>query len=191
MARLNKLRCRTKLVHLPILEGQTIIILPKWETESGLRAMQQYKVTMVLLVPPLALALVSGNSAMLIFYYGHSSLIRCLKLNVDPLVDKYDLSALKYLLSGAAPLGPELQERLRKRLNCYVTQAYGMTESSPTSHYAPYEQSRPGSCGLLLPNVQGRVVDPVTLKDVPNFEDEGELWLKVAQRQSSECLGRG
>lgn len=47
----------------------------------------------------------------------------------DPAIEKYDLSSLKYLLSGAAPLGPDLQRRLQKRLNCYVTQAYGMTES--------------------------------------------------------------
>lgn len=47
----------------------------------------------------------------------------------DPAIDNYDLSSLKYLLSGAAPLGPDLQKRLRKRLNCYVTQAYGLTES--------------------------------------------------------------
>lgn len=45
------------------------------------------------------------------------------------MVDKYDLSSLKYMLSGAAPLGPDLQRRLQDRLKCWVTQAYGMTES--------------------------------------------------------------
>lgn len=96
----------------------------------------------------------------------------------DPIVDKYDLSSMKYLLSGAAPLGPDMQERLAKRLNCYVTQAYGMTESSPTSHYCPYDAVRAGSCGKSLPNVECRIVDPVTMKDMPNIGDEGELWMK-------------
>lgn len=145
----------TKLVHLPILEGQTIVVVPRWETETCLKAIQKYRATMMLLVPPVALILAT-----------------------DPVVDKYDLSSLKYLLSGAAPLGPELQGRLRKRLGCYVTQAYGMTESSPTSHYGPYDSPRPGSCGKLLPNVQGRIVDPVTMKDVENIGDEGEIWMK-------------
>lgn len=131
------------------------MVVPRWETETCLKAIQKYRATMMLLVPPVALILAS-----------------------DPIVDKYDLSSLKYLLSGAAPLGPELQGRLRKRLGCYVTQAYGMTESSPTSHYGPYDSPRPGSCGKLLPNVQGRIVDPVTMKDVENIGDEGEIWMK-------------
>lgn len=145
----------TKNVHLPILEGQTIVIVPRWEIDSSLRAIEKYKATLMLLVPPVALALAK-----------------------DPAIDKYDLSSLKYLLSGAAPLGPDLQRRLQKRLNCYVTQAYGLTESSPTSHYGPYDQTRPGSCGKLLPNVQGRIVNPETMQDVPNVGDEGEIWMK-------------
>ncbi|CAD6568435.1 MAG: hypothetical protein CYPHOPRED_002562 [Cyphobasidiales sp. Tagirdzhanova-0007] len=145
----------TKLVHLPILDGQTLIVVPRWDTEVCLKVIQRYKVTMILLVPPVALALAS-----------------------DPLVDKYDVSSIKYVISGAAPLGSELQERLRNRLDCYVTQAYGMTESSPTSHYAPYDRPRLGSCGPSLPNVQTRIVDPVTMKDMPNIGDEGELWMK-------------
>lgn len=96
----------------------------------------------------------------------------------EPIVDKYDVSSLKYVMSGAAPLGVDLQKRLQKRLNCYVTQGYGLTESSPTSHYSPYDKARIGSAGMLLPNVQGRIVDPVTMKDMPNVGDEGEIWMK-------------
>lgn len=51
----------TKNVHLPILEGQTIIIVPRWEIESSLRAIQTYKVSLMLLVPPVALALANGK----------------------------------------------------------------------------------------------------------------------------------
>ena len=171
-------RLRTKLVHLPILDGQTLIVVPRWDTEVCLKVIQRYKVTMILLVPPVALALASGTSAI-------PRMLCCFtffNLSEDPLVDKYDVSSIKYVISGAAPLGSELQERLRNRLDCYVTQAYGMTESSPTSHYAPYDRPRLGSCGPSLPNVQTRIVDPVTMKDMPNIGDEGELWMKVDRR---------
>lgn len=50
----------TKNVHLPILEGQTIVIVPRWETDSSLRAIEKYKATLMLLVPPVALALATG-----------------------------------------------------------------------------------------------------------------------------------
>lgn len=51
----------TKLVHLPILEGQTVVVVPRWDTEVALKAIQKYKATMMLLVPPVALILANGR----------------------------------------------------------------------------------------------------------------------------------
>ena len=62
-------------------------------------------------------------------------------LRQHPIVDKYDLSALRCILSGAAPLGHETEVACAKRLHCAVKQAYGMTEMSPASHI------KCGSCG--------------------------------------------
>ena len=52
----------TKLMHLPVQEGQTVVIVPKWELESSLAAIQKYKPTLMLLVPPVALLLATGAS---------------------------------------------------------------------------------------------------------------------------------
>ncbi len=60
-----------------------------------------------------------------------------LQLTKDPLVAQYDLSKLRVINSGAAPLGPELQAECQAKLNVIVKQGYGLTETSPTTHVTP------------------------------------------------------
>ena len=68
-----------------------------------------------------------------------------------PLVDKYDLSALKMVFSGAAPLSAELALECGARLDCEVVQGYGMTELSPVTHATPSGGFVPGSVGVTDP----------------------------------------
>lgn len=97
----------------------------------------------------------------------------------EPAVAKYDMTSLRLVISGAAPLGAELEKELSTRLGkqASVAQAFGLTESSPTTHYCPIATPRPGSIGPLLPMMRGRVVDPETGLDVAPGK-EGEMWLQ-------------
>lgn len=144
----------TKLLHWPILVGQTVVVMPKFDLTQFCHLVQRYKVTIILLVPPIALLLAR-----------------------DPIVDKYDMSSVNLIISGAAPLGPQLEQELAKRLGTNVTQAYGLTESSPTTHYCPVKSPSPGSIGPLLPMMRGRICDPETGKDVKQGE-QGEMLLQ-------------
>jgi acyl-CoA synthetase (AMP-forming)/AMP-acid ligase II len=119
-----------------------------------------------------------------------------LALAKHPLVDKYDLSSLRSILSGAAPLDEQLalaaQERLRKGADTGVTvaQGYGMTELSPVSHTSPDAGHEPpgaadhevpkGSVGYAIPNTECRLVDPGTGEDAAAGE-RGELWVRGPQ----------
>jgi 4-coumarate--CoA ligase len=69
-----------------------------------------------------------------------------------PIVDNYDLSNLRWLFSGAAPLGAPLTEAVQARLNVRVRQGYGMTEASPATHYTVPGSDRAGKIGPLMPN---------------------------------------
>ena len=85
----------------------------------------------------------------------------------SPLIDKYDLSSLRLIMSGAAPLGTGLTKRFIARLQANgakdisLIQGYGLTETSPTTHLVPLEWStkKIGSCGVLFPNLEARLVD--------------------------------
>lgn len=97
----------TKLLHWPVVIGSPVVILPKFDLEPFCSLVEKYRATVCLLVPPIALLLAR-----------------------EPVVDKYDMSSLRLIISGAAPLGSELEGQLGKRLKTNVAQAYGLTGES-------------------------------------------------------------
>lgn len=137
-------------------DGHTIITMPRFDMAKALSLIEQYSVTQFYVVPPIVLGFAKS-----------------------PLVDNYDVSSLKKIFSGAAPLGQELSDEAQKRVGCAVVQGYGMTELSPVSHLTPRYESKPGSSGITLPNTQSRIVDSVGRDLPPNCE--GELWVKGPQ----------
>jgi acyl-CoA synthetase (AMP-forming)/AMP-acid ligase II len=137
------------LMAAAVREGSTLVTMPRFDLEEFLRILQEHHVTRAYLVPPIVLALAK-----------------------HPMVDKYDLSALQVVVSGAAPLDAGLQGAAASRVDCMVAQGWGLTETSPvltTSVGAPLGP-KPGAVGVLLPNTALRVVDPATGADVGRGE---------------------
>ena len=146
------------ILNLGLERGATIALMPRFDLPQFLGAIQEHGVTRAFVVPPIALALAK-----------------------HPLVDEYDLSSVRMLMSGAAPLGPELEEACAARLGCRVLQGYGMTEAAPVTHVIPFDGgSRPGSIGPSLPDTESRIVDPESGEDVATGE-RGELWIRGPQ----------
>jgi acyl-CoA synthetase (AMP-forming)/AMP-acid ligase II len=100
-----------------------------------------------------------------------------------PIVTKFDLSSLRVVFSGAAPLDAETQGELQKRLpKARIAQGYGMTETSPVTHVPLPDKVIPGSVGLPVPNTSCRIVSIETGHDLPPGPDNsGELWIKGPQ----------
>jgi 4-coumarate--CoA ligase len=145
------------------LTTNTHIMLPKWDLELALKSIQKYKITYLPLVPPLVRQLAQSE-----------------------LTEKYDLTSVTGAGSGAAYLPPDVAYQLAKKLpqgaGMPIPSGYGLSEAaSIASPAAPgifgLEPAMPGSIGYLLPGMEGRVVDPDTLKDVPRGE-KGELWAR-------------
>ncbi|KAG5642121.1 hypothetical protein DXG03_003592 [Asterophora parasitica] len=161
-----------KLVHFPWTCGVPVIIQPRFDPESFLAAIQRYRVTVALIVPPVLVVLAR-----------------------HPAVDKYDISSLLTLFSGAAPLGPALVQQVTTRLQALqnkrnpsapaqiaILQGYGMTEMSPTTHLLPVPDAlrKVGSIGILLPNLEARLIvdgEGEGEKDAKEGEP-GELWMR-------------
>jgi acyl-CoA synthetase (AMP-forming)/AMP-acid ligase II len=102
------------ILNLCLYKGMTIVTMARFDLEQFLKIMQDYKITRANLVPPIILALAK-----------------------HPIVDQYDLSHLKIIMSGAAPLSAELAQACAERLGCIVLQGYGLTETSPVTHVNP------------------------------------------------------
>lgn len=139
--------------------GATIVISPRFDLEQFLSTIQKYSVTLSHIVPPIVL-----------------------KLTKDPMVDNYDLSSLKMIFSGAAPLGPELSRECMERIGCGIRQGYGMTETSPVTHSSPADPAKVklGSVGPPAPNTECKLVDPASGEEL-TANEEGEVCVRGPQ----------
>ena len=142
-----------------ISRGSTLVTMPRFDLEQFLGLLQDQRITRAYLAPPIVLALAK-----------------------HPLVGNYDLSSLKSIFSGAAPLDASLEGACAERLGCEVMQGWGLTETSPvvTTNYNAPQGPKPGSVGVPLPNTEMRVVDPATGADVSRGET-GELLVRGPQ----------
>ncbi|SBT95024.1 Acyl-CoA synthetase (AMP-forming)/AMP-acid ligase II [Streptomyces sp. DI166] len=129
----------TALMNAPLRKGATVVVLPRFELDTFLAAIEKHRITALYVAPPIVLALAK-----------------------HPAVDNYDLSSLKYLISAAAPLDAELAAACSRRLNLPpIGQAYGMTELSPGTHVVPLgamSEAPPGTVGRLIAGTEMRIV---------------------------------
>nr|WOX58870.1 4-coumarate-CoA ligase 1 [Phyla nodiflora] len=122
--------------------GAAILIMQKFDIVPFLELIQKYKVTIGPFVPPIVLAIAKS-----------------------PLVEKYDLSSVRTVMSGAAPLGRELEDAVRIKFpNAKLGQGYGMTEAGPVLSMClafakePFE-IKSGACGTVVRNAEMKIVD--------------------------------
>jgi acyl-CoA synthetase (AMP-forming)/AMP-acid ligase II len=148
------------VMNYALWKGASLVVLPKFELEAFLKAMQRHRITYAYVVPPILVALAK-----------------------HPLVSEFDLSSLDGIMSGAAPLGPELARAVEQRLGCVVSQGYGLTETSPVTHMAPSQ--RRGQCphdsvGPSVPNTEIIIADVDTGQPLGPGE-RGEVWVRGPQ----------
>jgi len=142
-----------------LCQGATVVSMPRFDMQEFLGIIQKYRVTIAPIVPPIVLGMVK-----------------------HPAVSQFDLSSLRLVFSGAAPLGEEIARELSVRLGCPVVQGYGMTEASPVTHLSPTRNApvKPGSIGMVVPGTEVKLVDVVTGAELGKNQ-EGELLIRGPQ----------
>src|SRR5215218_6780907 len=148
----------TVIMNQGLWAGATIVTMPRFDLDQFLELIERHGVTRTYVVPPIALALAK-----------------------HPALEGRDLSTVRTVMSGAAPLGGDIAQQVSERIGCKVIQGYGLTETSPVTHtIRPSGENKPGSIGLPLPSTECRVVDPETGEDLEAGE-RGELWMRGPQ----------
>ncbi|KAL4871932.1 hypothetical protein BDV12DRAFT_163387 [Aspergillus spectabilis] len=150
----------TCLVHQTLYQGYELVVMAKFDLEKWCQHVQNYGITFSYVVPPVVLL-----------------------LGKHPIVGKYNLSSIRMMNSGAAPLTQELVEAVYNRLKIGIKQGYGLSETSPTTHTQPWGEWREsvGSVGKMLPNMEAKYMtmpeDGSEPREVPTGE-VGELYVR-------------
>ncbi|KAJ1663900.1 hypothetical protein IW140_004246 [Coemansia sp. RSA 1813] len=118
--------------------GVTTVVMAKFDMLKFLALIEQYKATEALLAPPIVNGLAKMRTT----------------------TQKYDLSSMRSVLVGAAPLSKDTIATLEEQMpGLKVFQGYGLTETSPAVSLNRYEDRVIESSGRLLPNIEAKVVD--------------------------------
>ncbi|KAI5075727.1 hypothetical protein GOP47_0009803 [Adiantum capillus-veneris] len=143
--------------------GSSVAIMQRFEVVALLQFIQKYRISVIAVVPPIVM-----------------SITKC------PTADQFDLSSVRKVLSGAAPMGQTLEDALRLRLpNAVIGQGYGMTEAGPVlsmcSSFAKFPTPvKPGSCGTVVRNAEMKIVDTETGVSLPRNQ-AGEICVRGKQ----------
>ncbi|MFE3972890.1 MULTISPECIES: long-chain-fatty-acid--CoA ligase [unclassified Peribacillus] len=149
----------TTVLVLSVMEGNTMIIMPKFDVEATLKTIQKQKPTMF-----------PGAPTMYIGLLNH------------PDIAKYDLSSINACISGSAPLPLEVQEQFEKITGGKLVEGFGLSETSPVTH-ANFIWDQPrvkGSIGLPWPDTDSVILSLETGEELPPNEI-GEIAIKGPQ----------
>ncbi|WHX39545.1 long-chain-fatty-acid--CoA ligase [Mesobacillus sp. AQ2] len=149
----------TAVLILSVMQGQKMVLLPKFDAETTLKTIQKQKPTLFPGAPTIYIGLLN-----------------------HPDIKKYDLSSIDSCISGSAPLPVEVQERFEEVTGGKLVEGYGLTESSPVTHanFLWDKKRVKGSIGVPWPDTDAAIFSMETGEPLPPGEI-GELAVKGPQ----------
>lgn len=149
----------TAVMNFSVKLGLEIIALPRFELDQTLKLIHTKKPQFFPAVPAI--------------YNG---------INNHKKLKKYDLSSLKFCISGGAPLPVEVKKRFEANTGCIVVEGYGLTESSPVVCCNPsVGENRAGSIGMPLPGTKVEIIDADDKTTRKTVGERGELCVRGPQ----------
>src|SRR6202051_2961730 len=140
----------------PLYNGNTVVLLPRWDRVVAAQCVQRYRIASWTAVP---------------------TMIQDFFLN--PNIDRYDLSSIRKLSGGGAAMPAAVAQRLEDRGITYY-EGYGLSETISPTHINPPGRPKQQCLGIPIYDVDSRVVDPVTLAELPTGE-VGEIVTQGSQ----------
>jgi len=149
----------TGVMNLGLYIGAEIVLLPQFKVGEVLKVIGKERPSVLVGVPTIYSA-----------------------INRHKECDKYDLSSLKFCISGGASLPLEIKDAFERLTGCTLVEGYGLTEAGPVCTLNPFAGlNKPGSIGLPLP---GTFIEIVSLdnprKTVP-LGKRGEICISGPQ----------
>ena len=139
------------LMHGCIRMGVTMVMMPRWDRELAGRMISRWKVTAWTNIPTMVIDLLGS-----------------------PNFASFDLSSLTSIGGGGAAMPQAVAQRLFEQYGLRYVEGYGLTETAAPSHNNPPDNPKQQCLGVPIFGTDSRVVDPLTLLEVPQGE-QGEI----------------
>lgn len=147
------------VMHFTVATGSTMVLLPRFQSDQLLKAINRYKPAFFPGVPTMYVALIN-----------------------HPKVRKYNLKSFKACVSGAAPLPVEVQQRFVELTGAKLVEGYGLSEAPTVTHCNPVVgMHKIGSIGVPYPDVEARIMDVETGEKEMPVGEVGELTIRAPQ----------
>ena len=127
-----------------VVAGATVHLMPRWDRELAGRLISRRGVTHWVCIP-----------TMIIDLFG------------SPNYKSFDLSGLRSISGGGAAMPHAVAQRLLDEFGLTFAEGYGLTETAAPSHSNPPERAKLQCLGIPFFGVDSRIVDPVTLQELP------------------------
>jgi long-chain acyl-CoA synthetase len=149
----------TTSMHMPILTGSEMQLLPKFDINELMSMIDRYQPNIFMGVPAMygAIAMREGNH-------------------------HYNLHSIEACVSGSAPLPKIIAEKFEAITGGKLREGYGLSETSPVITINPiYGQAKIGSIGIPVSDTEIRIIDPETGADLTDSGQVGEITVKGPQ----------
>ncbi|MBC8277824.1 MAG: AMP-binding protein [FCB group bacterium] len=146
--------------------GSTLILAPKFNPQEALQIIQKHRATIF-----------AGVPTMFQLLYDQSNYA------------DYDVSSLKYCLSGGSHLPEQLLTRFEERFSTYILEGYGLSETCSAACFNNFKRERkPGVAGYPLDGIEMKVVDDndeeVSIGEIGEIVIKGKGKLRSGTRES-------
>ena len=130
-------------LHGPMYAGATIVVLPRWDRDTAALCMQRYRVNTWQAITTMVVDFLS-----------------------NPRLAEYDLSSLRVVRGGGAAMPAAVAHQLHALTGQHYIEGYGMSETMAATHINPVHRPKPQCLGIPVFDVDSRVIDPDTLREV-------------------------
>jgi fatty-acyl-CoA synthase len=134
----------------PLYAGCTVVLLPRWDRDAAAALIERYRIQGLGAIPTMVQDLLS-----------------------NPHLDRYDLSSLRYMSGGGSAMPAAVAQRL-ENMGVPFVEGYGLSETIAPTHFNPPDRPKKQCLGIPIYDVDSRVVDPETLRELPEGE-AGEI----------------
>ncbi len=137
--------------------GGTVVVLPRWDRDAAGQLITRYKITNWTSIPTMMIDFLS-----------------------NPRLAEYDISSLRRVAGGGAAMPAAIAQKLLELTGQEYLEGYGLSETMAATHLNPPQRMKQQCLGIPQFGTDSRIVDPVTLKELPAGEI-GEIWIDGPQ----------